>query len=249
MLPSTDEVIGYLEEDLPEEYHQHMMNSANDIGSGVAAVAVYLSDGGRSNIRDAYRIGSLIGVNTRIVDDIMDGDHIEQVEDRERFLNNFIECIEDGEPLEIENSSENAAYTAASLMGEHLDSEIIADYVRDIRDIAIEEDKSTREGYKSYSRGISGTIGEMVAIGLGELDDFEPSTENISFAYDFAYMGQILDDKMDADTGLEEEINEFHAESVERMNRHGKKGKAISRLSEFYPWVYSRMKDLSEVAK
>jgi hypothetical protein len=88
-----------------------------------------------------------------------------------------------------------------------------------------------------------------VAIGLGELDDFEPSTENIGFAYDFAYMGQILDDKMDADTGLEDEIDDFHRESVRRMNRHGKKGKAISKLSEFYPQVYSKMKDLSEVAK
>jgi hypothetical protein len=247
-VPATEEVIEELEPDLPDAYLDKLEGSANYVSSGIAAVAAYAEGGGRRHFGEAYRIGSLIGVNTRIVDDLMDGDGIEQVENREAFLNNYILSIE-GEKVEpVEHEFEDAAYRAGEMIGEELDPEVMASYIRDVRDIAVEEDKSTVEGYSSYSRGISATIGEIVGTGLGELEDFEPTTENLNLAYDLAYLGQVADDKMDADTGLEEEeLEKFHQESIERMKRHGLKGEVIAQAASLYPQIYQLMKRKSSM--
>lgn len=245
--PGTEEVIKELESDLPDGYLEKLEGSANYVSSGVAAVAAYAEGGGRKHFGEAYRIGSLIGVNTRIVDDLMDGDGVRQVEDREAFLDNYILSINGEEVEPVEHDAERGAYRAGEILGEELDPEVMASYIRDVRDIAVEEDKSTVEGYSSYSRGISATIGEIVGMGLGELSDFEPTTENLNFAYDLAYLGQVADDRMDADTGLdEEELEKFHQESVERMKRHGLKGEVIAQAASLYPQIYGVMKKISD---
>jgi hypothetical protein len=247
-VPGTEEVIEELESDLPDGYLQKLESSANYVSSGIAAVAAYAEGGGRRHLGEAYRIGSLIGVNTRVVDDLMDGDGVSQVEDREAFLNNYILSIEGDEVEPVEQESERAAYRVGEILGEELDPEVMASYIRDVRDIAVEEDKSTIEGYRSYSRGISATIGEIVGMGLGELDDFDPTTENLNFAYDLAYLGQVADDRMDADTGLdEEEMDEFYHESIERMKRHGLKGDIIGKTASIYPQIYGAMRKASDL--
>jgi hypothetical protein len=245
---ATEEVLEELEPDLPDAYLDKLEGSANYVSSGIAAVAAYAEGGGRRHFGEAYRIGSLIGVNTRRVDDLMDGDGIEQVEDREAFLENYIRSIEGEKVKPVEHESEEAAYRAGEIMGEVLDPEVMASYIRDVRDIAVEEDKSTIDGYSRYSRGISASIGEIVGTGLGELDDFEPTTENLNFAYDLAYLGQVADDRMDADTGLEEEdLENFHQESIERMKRHGLKGEVIAQAASLYPQIYGVMKKVSDL--
>ena len=249
MLPKTEEFLNQVEEDLPDSYIEKLESSANYISSGIAAVATYIEGGGLRKSGEAYRAGSLLGVNTRIVDDLMDGDGVEKVESREEFLDNYIASIEGEEVQPVEHESEEAAYTAGKLLGENLDRDIMASYVRDVRDIAVEEKKSTSEGYRSYSRGISASIGEMVAMGLEELEDFEADTETINFAYDLAYLGQMADDRMDGDTGLEDdELEEFFQESVSRMRRHGLKGRFIAEVASAYPAIYTAMKKVSETA-
>jgi hypothetical protein len=217
--PSTEEILEEMEPEMPDDYREKLESSVNQLSSALAAVAVYLDGGGRKNIREAYRIGNLIGINTRIVDDIMDGEEIPQVEDREKFLENCAKSIEGEEVEPVEHEAEEAAYTTARITGELLDRGAIAAYLRDVRDLAPQEDKSTVEGYKQYSRGISATIGEIIGVSLGELEDFEPTTENLSASYDLAYLGQIADDRMDGDTGLGDDVEEFHDEAVQRIKK------------------------------
>lgn len=230
--PSTEDILDEMEPEIPGEYRERLDSSVNQVSSALAAVAVYIDSGGRENIREAYRIGNLIGINTRIVDDIMDGENIPEVEDRERFLENCARSVEGKEVQPVEHEAEKAAYTAAEITGEHLDRKAVAAYLRDVRDLAPQEDKSTVEGYKQYSRGISATIGEIIGVGLGELDDFEPTTENLSASYDLAYLGQVADDRMDGDTGLGEDIEKFYSEAVQRIKRHGIKGEIAGEMAK-----------------
>lgn len=240
--PSETEILEELEEDMTEEYSMRIESSANSLASGIAAATTYLAGGGRGYVTEAFRIGKLIGVNTRIVDDILDGEKIEQIEDREKFLNNYIKSLKGRKVDPVENESEKVAYRAGRILGEHLDQEVMTSYMKDVRDILKDEEKSSREGYKSYSRGVSATIGETVGMGLDELEDFSATTENLGFAYDFAYLGQVADDKMDADTGIEEDIDEFYNEAIERINKHGLKGNIIGTFAGAYPQVYNTMR-------
>ncbi|WP_414837721.1 hypothetical protein ACK3SF_05625 [Candidatus Nanosalina sp. VS9-1] len=243
MAPPRQEVIAELE-GFSTGYSERLDTSANDMASGIAAVAVYLEGGGRKNIAEAYRIGSLIGLNTRIVDDILDGEEVDAVTDKQAFLNNYIDSIHGKDVSPEENESENIAYEAGRLLGRELDTEIVSGYMQDFVDIAVEEDKSSKEGYKSYSRGISASIGELVGMALTDLDDFEADADILNFAYDFAYLGQVADDKLDADTGLGDDIDEFYREAQERISRHGATGKFMEKASKVYPQLYRGMKAL-----
>ena len=246
MTPGGDEVIDEVYDHVPEAYIERLDGSANALSSALAASTVYLEGGGRRHLGEAFRIGELLGLNTRIVDDLMDGEKVEQVNDREAFLNNYIRSIQGEEVSPVEHGCENAAYTAGRILGENTDREIMASYMKDVRDIAIVENKSTVEGYSSYSRGISATIGEITGLALEEIEDFNADTETLNFSYDLAYIGQIADDKLDGDTGLsEEKINSFYKESIQRMNRHGLKGKFIGQASALYPTLYRGLKTVT----
>lgn len=243
MTPGSDEVLDEVYSHVPEAYIERLDGSANALSSALAASTVYLECGGRKHLGEAFRIGELLGLNTRIVDDLMDGENVAEVNDREAFLNNYIRSIQGEEANPVEHDAEKAAYTAGRILGENTDRDVMASYMKDVRDIAVVEDKSSRKGYSSYSRGISATIGEITGLALEEIEDFNADTETLNFSYDLAYIGQIADDKLDGDTGLsEEEINRFYRESIQRMNRHGVKGKLIGHASALYPTVYRGLK-------
>jgi hypothetical protein len=227
---------------LPEQYQDRLDNSANMMSSGLAAAATYLRGGGRKNIRKAYEIGSLIGLNARVVDDFLDGDGVRKSEDREKLLNGYIQSINEGKSPKVDGP-ERALFELGAFTGEELEKDTCTDYVKDIRDILLDEDKDSVEGYKAYSRGVSGMIGEMVCLELGTLEDFDPDTEDLQFSYDLAYLGQIADDLMDDDLNLEE-LEQFHKESVARMKRHGFTGKISGALAPLYPKIYRTMKTL-----
>jgi hypothetical protein len=55
--------------------------------------------------RTAFNLCGTIGESLRIVDDILDGDGCQKIEDRPRFLNNYIDSVETGSvraPIEVE---------------------------------------------------------------------------------------------------------------------------------------------------
>ncbi|MFB6192668.1 MAG: hypothetical protein ABEK00_00280 [Candidatus Nanohaloarchaea archaeon] len=240
-----DKARGRADPHLPTEYQEKLDSSANMMSSGLAAVATYLRGGGRRNIREAYEIGSLIGLNTRIVDDFLDGDGVPEAEDREELLNTYIQSIQDEEVPQQVQGPERALYEIGAATGEELEKEFYLPYVKDARDILLEEDKESVEGYKAYSRGVSGMIGEMVGTSLGTLEDFEPETDDLQFSYDLAYLGQVADDVMDDDLDLDE-LERFYKESVERIKRHGLTGKLSGDLASIYPRIYRGMKSLQK---
>ena len=247
-IPGSDEVLDEVYDHVPEAYIERLDGSANTLSSALAASTVYIEGGGRKHLGEAFKIGELLGLNTRMVDDLMDGEKVEEVNNREVFLNNYIRSIQGEEVNPVEHEAEKAAYTAGRILGENTDRDVMASYMKDVRDIAVVEDKSSVDGYSSYSRGISATIGEITGLALEEIEDFNADTDTLNFSYDLAYIGQVADDKLDGDTGLsEEEINSFYRESIQRINRHGIKGKIIGRISTFYPTAYRGLKAVKKL--
>lgn len=242
-LESKSSYVEQLSGDLPDQYVERLERSANCMSGGIAALATYARGGGRKHPLAAYRSGSLIGLNTRIVDDLMDGDGIGPVDDRERFLENYLRSLNGGNPSPVETQAENAAYTAARWMGELCTEPYLVHYWEDIVELAVDEDKETAEGFTTHTRNAGGMIGELTAASLQHIDDFSPGTDDYAFAYDLGCLGMISDDIMDGDADIPEtEVERLLSETRGRMTRHGATGIAATAGSFVYPWIYKGMK-------
>lgn len=109
------------------------------MGVGTVSVMTYLRGGGKWFLIPSYRLGALIGVNTRIVDDLLDGDGCEPVTEREEFLEKYIRSFSSGEAeVPVETAMEDAAYTAAEILHteiERYDADVVPPMVEKLENM------------------------------------------------------------------------------------------------------------------
>ncbi len=120
VLPSKSDIVEDISRAVDSElYEDDLRSSPLYHGQGATSLLFYLDGGGRNHPLKAYRKGLVVGANLRVVDDLLDGDGCEQVQDRERFLDNYIETVETGViPEYVEVAEERAAYRAGKLLRE-----------------------------------------------------------------------------------------------------------------------------------
>lgn len=163
-------------------------------------------------MKQGYRICGTLGVNMRIVDDLMDGDSMTQVSDRETLWDNYIQSLKTGEmPEPNETEDEKIAYRAGQIMHEYFDQAVVeelVDHLDELRKLLKEEDKSTEEGYRRYAKGFGGEYGMMLVTAMKNIDSYEPSEEDYAFARDYGLSTQIADDRFDDDIGLDSETRD-----------------------------------------
>lgn len=223
---SEGEVWGEIEPALGSDYRQSIEFSSSYKGAGLAATLLYVHGGGRSKLKSAYDIGGLYGVNTRIVDDVLDGDWShESIQDREQFLENYLDSVETGTiPEYIEYEEEKSAYCAGSLLHDMLSADAVselADHFKSMKQPLLEEDKSTPEGYETYIHTAGGNSAEGMVKALGTLDGFNPSETIVDGAHDMGVLLQVADDKLDDDDGLSAEWREhYYQEALEQVEQH-----------------------------
>lgn len=224
------------------------------MGIGAASTMTYLHGGGRRFPRQSYLLGALIGVNTRIVDDLLDGDGCAPVTKREEFMERYISSFSSGEKeTPVETEVEAAAYTAAEILHSqlaHYDADVVPPMVErleNMKDLVVDEDKSTVEGYRKYTRGAGGEHGALIAVALDIFPDCGVDQELIDFAYDMGYGIQVADDRYDDDIELDrEELEELYQEAVDSFSEHDG---IVPRLLPKLDPVYAAINRASNVAK
>lgn len=163
-------------------------------------------------LRQGYRICGTLGVNMRIVDDLMDGDNMTQVNDREKLWDNYLQSLKTGNmPEPDETQDEKIAYRAGQIMHEYFNQAVIEEleeHLDKLRKLLKEEDKSTEEGYRRYAKGFGGEYGMMLVTAMKNIDSYEPSEKDYSFARDYGLSTQIADDRFDDDIGLDYETRD-----------------------------------------
>lgn len=160
-------------------------------------------------MRQARRIGGAVGRNTRIVDDLLDGDGCDPVQDREAFFDNYLSAFRYGEaPEPIDTPMEEAAYAAArhlhTVFQEHDPNvlEDMADTLQGMGTMVTDEDKTHVDSYRTYVQAAGGLHGELCAESLQILPDYELTPERRTFANTFGQATQITDDIVDDDVEL-----------------------------------------------
>jgi len=207
-------------------YEDRLETDIDAAGMGRATALFYLLHGGRDRVGDARRLGGVIGANTRIVDDLLDGDGCPAVEDREGFLERYIDSVEDGavqEPEEFED--ERAVYRAGTILHAAVgEGPVLDDVVTTLEAMAdgvCEEDKTTIAGYREYVHAAGGLHGELCVDALQVLADYEPDEERREHAYDTAYTIQVADDIIDGDVELEDgDLDAEPDRAIGRLRRH-----------------------------
>lgn len=196
-------------------------------------------------MRQGYRICGTLGVNMRIVDDLMDGDKMTQVEDRETLWDNYIHSLNTGEiPEPNETKDEKIAYRAGQIMHEYFDQSVIEEleeHLNKLRKLLKEEDKSTEEGYRKYAKGFGGEYGMTLITAMKNIDSYNPSEKNYEFARDYGLSTQIADDRFDDDIGLDYETQErLYEEFLNDLLEHnGFVPQFIGNLGLKMPKIYS----------
>lgn len=223
---SEGEVWGEIEPVLDKDYQASIEFSSSYKGAGLAATLLYVHGGGRSELKAAYHLGGLYGVNTRIVDDVLDGDWShEPIQDREQFLENYLDSVETGtSPEYIGHAEEEGAYRAGALLHESLSADTVSeiiDHFKSMKQPLLAEDKSTPKGYETYIHTAGGKSAEGMAIALGTLDDFTLDEAIADGAHDIGVLLQVADDKVDDDDGLSREWREhYYQEALEQVEHH-----------------------------
>ncbi len=239
--PSEKDVWNDIYTVLEEDTYRERANTAVDpMGIGAASALLYLRGGGRRYARDAYYLGALIGVNTRIVDDLLDGDGCEPVDDRDSFLDAYVTAFETGEEQPVqEQQLEAGAYHAATILHESLDTYSngivvdVTDQFRVMKQLVVEEDKSTRQGYKRYVSGAGGVHGSLLATALNVFPDYEATEEQILFAYDMGFGIQVADDIFDNDIELaSDDLHDIYDHATERAASY----------DGVLPWILPKLK-------
>lgn len=195
--------------------------------SGIGRQALIDSKDYISKNQDAFRISGVLGENMRIVDDLLDGDGCESVEDRKKFLENYIHVVETGEKTEVEEvKEEKMAYGAGLLLHKTLreDEEVLESALGNLRNMAeaVEtEDKSQEDGYVLYVDAAGREYGKLLMNSLGLLKDVEPEKEDLEFAGDYGFATQVADDKFDDDIDIEtEKLNRIYFDSLDKLAEH-----------------------------
>ncbi len=226
-LPSEQELEDEVLEHGPEEYAQELRSSTMYKGFGSIAVSLYLGGGGRlKNLKESYRLGGLIGLNLRVVDDILDGDGCEAVDKRRDFMDNYIQSIKTGEAAPpVQREVESVAYRAGSALNQSITDPVTLDDItlqfQDMRDMVEEEDKSEPDEYLEYVNVGGGMAGSSIALILDDLPGYRADTRNVELAFDVGFAGQICDDMMEEDITLEErKLEKFRRKSMERLREH-----------------------------
>lgn len=212
-------------------YVERLYSDIDAKGMGRATVLLYCIGGGRRNIRDARKLGGAIGINTRIVDDLLDGDGCKAVEDREDFMARYIESFQNGTVLEpVEVPEERLAYESASILNSYLQEtkpevkEEMADTMESMKDLLHEEDKTRVGSYREYVKAAGGLHGELIVESLDVFPDYELNNKKRNFARTFGEALQVGDDIVDQDVrlengSLEEEFEKSVAELKEFDSR------------------------------
>lgn len=201
-----------------------------ELNEGVSGISKRILKSPRSYLdehKHAYQISGVLGENLRIVDDILDGDGCEPVEDREKFLDNYIDAVGTGEKQTvIETEEEEIAYSAGSILHEILsqDENVLENAINNFQnmaDLVETEDKSQRETYIQYVDAAGREYGRLLINSLELIDYVNVSEEDLKFAGDYGFATQVADDKFDDDIGLEREIlDEIYQESLENLSSH-----------------------------
>ncbi len=195
-------------------------------------------------VREAYHIAGITGLNSRIVDDILDGDGCPGVEDREEFLDRYISSLEGRHPEVLSTGAEKAAFTAGRMLNQLLDSSTIdklVDYLEELKKGVLEEDKSTKEGYSEFVE-LGGLVAVSTAVSLDVLDRFDLDRETKNLCFEIGTITQIADDRYDGDLPLgENEIEEVWQEKKRQVNTR------LGRLGVFiHEYLFDAVCDLGD---
>ena len=205
------------------------------------------SDQWVSRNKTAFNLCGTIGESLRIVDDILDGDGCQKIEDRSRFLNNYIDSVENGSvdaPIEVEE--ERIAYSSGAVLHqvfeEHREThEKVVETINNMSAKVRTEDKSSREPYLEYAEAAGRDYGRLLMASLDYLPDVSPKEPDLSFAGDYGFATQVADDRFDGDTGLDEDIlKQIYFESLEDLSEHsGAIPQIVSNVGKRAPSVYN----------
>lgn len=209
---SSDEVFSRILEACPSGYEERLKVNLTFRGVGRMSLFFYLVTGGRRYPLKARELGRVMGLNIRVVDDLLDGDLVQPVESRAEFLDNYIECFHKGvEPDVVDLGEEEVAYESGRMLHEFMEE------FPDVRDQMKatmieaagkleEEDKTTREGYRSYVEAAGGDLGELCVEILQVLPGYELDERHRSFARDLSMAATVADDIADKDLDIEQEF-------------------------------------------
>lgn len=209
--PSEKDILDELSSIEESSYTSRLYGDIDSKGMGRASAILYGIGGGRRHFLYARRLGGAIGINTRIVDDLLDGDGCEAVEDREDFMERYIESFRNGtvfEPVEV--PEETLAYESASILNSYLQetkpeaAKEMVDTMENMKDLLHEEDKTQVRPYREYVKAAGGLHGELIVESLDVFPDYELNDKKRDLARTFGEALQVGDDIVDQDVRLED---------------------------------------------
>lgn len=166
----------------------------------------YFSGRELENVRKAGLMGGIWGINTRIFDDLMDGDGCESPDDKQQFWHKYVSCFQGEEP-DPDSEIEELAFWSAKLLVDNFNEENQKNFVnglQTIMEVGSNEDKSTEEGYREYIRA-AGTLGELTIECIKPAEG-KQVTEGISrIGYEVGLVTQVADDIEDEDVELSDD--------------------------------------------
>lgn len=229
VLTEADIVRG-LEGAMPDGYLDRLRVNLTTGGTGRVAAAVYLVQGGRRHPVAAHRLGAAVGMNIRLVDDLLDGDLAGPVEDRARFLGNYRAAFDGADPVPVDVAEERLAYAAGRTTGRYFSQfpAVHADMratMERMRERLVDEDLSTREGYLRYLDAAGGDVGELVVEALQALPDLELTPERRRYGRAVGRAGTLADHLIDMDVPRPRaELERLLSAEADRLRRLGGPG-------------------------
>lgn len=210
-----------------EEFRERLIYMDTSSGVGRVTSFFYIILGGRRHPIKASRLGRALGANTRIVDDLLDGDGCSPVDNRERFLQNYIKSVKQGKISEpVDEEDEKVAYYAGKVLfnfyKEYPEAhESIIQTLNSMKNKVIDEDKKQKKTYLNYVDAAGGDHGVLILEVIQILPDFEINQSKKEFVRAFSKAGQIADDIFDGDTELEDaDIEKVYEEKLEELQEH-----------------------------
>ena len=211
-----------------QRYLNLLQTEVESKGIGRSTVILYLICSGRKHILTARRLGGAIGLNTKIVDDLLDGETIDPVSDKPAFLQNYLEVISKGEiPEPIDQPEEIYAYLAGKQLYTFLvqfpetHRNVLA-VLGSMEKMLHSEDKTMLKPYREYVAAAGGLHGELLVEALAVCNDFDVTEEKREFANCFGKTLQIGDDIVDNDVELEDgNLREEFDRSVTELKSFG----------------------------
>ncbi|MDY6766541.1 MAG: hypothetical protein SVW77_04180 [Candidatus Nanohaloarchaea archaeon] len=221
----------------------------SDVREGHVPSPEHPVDATLRDIRRSFTISGMMGGNTRVVDDVLDGDGCEPLdhEYRDEFLSHYIQAVATGrtDMPDFGHDVVPAAYHAGATLNTLLSGDgdakwDVVDYLMDMRDRVATEDKSTEDGYLDYISVAGGDHGALNVAAMSVLPTFDPDHRDYEFARDFAYGVQFADDWFDDDLGLErdEMVGVYEDIIRERTHHEGVIPTVIGALARLSPETY-----------